>query len=201
MVLYIMRHGQTQWNKLGKLQGRTNIELTEEGRNLAKKTAEGMEKIHFDFIFSSPLSRAYHTALIVKGNRNTDIIVDERLNEVCFGDYEGRVVDERKGNLALFFDNPDEYVPEGNAESYEDILKRSKEFIDDVLFKLEKDHPNANVLISGHGGINKALLLHLQNKELKDFWKGAYQDNCAVNILEFNSGVVTMIEEAKYYYK
>jgi len=54
-------------------------------------------------------------------------------------------------------------------------------------------------LISGHGALNKALFLHLLHKQLKDFWSGVYQGNCAVNKFEIKNGNVSLIEEAKYY--
>ncbi len=54
-------------------------------------------------------------------------------------------------------------------------------------------------LISGHGALNKALFLHLLDKQLKDFWSGVYQGNCAVNKFEIKNGNVRLIEEAKYY--
>ncbi|MCR5468247.1 MAG: histidine phosphatase family protein, partial [Lachnospiraceae bacterium] len=62
MKLYIIRHGETEWNKEKRLQGRTDIPLSAEGERIAKLTAEGMRDIKLDYIFSSPLNRAYTTA-------------------------------------------------------------------------------------------------------------------------------------------
>ena len=64
-MLYILRHGKTDWNAAFKLQGRTDIELNEEGRKMAAKAAKEAECIDFDICFSSPLKRAYETARIV----------------------------------------------------------------------------------------------------------------------------------------
>lgn len=175
MILYIIRHGETEWNKMGKMQGKTDISLSEDGRKLAQKTADGLKNIKFDYIFSSPLERAYETACIIKGDRGIEIVKDERLIEIGFGLYEGTVVEERKGSIALFFDDPQNYVAEKGAESYESLLARTKAFIENVLF------------------------LHLLHKQLKDFWSGVYQGNCAVNKFEIKNGNVSLIEEAKYY--
>ena len=98
-----------------------------------------------------------------------------------FGLNEGTLVEERKGSIAYFFDDPENYVAEKNAESYESLLTRTKEFLEDVLFPIEEKEPDATILISGHGALNKALFLHLLHKQLKDFWSGVYQGNCAVN--------------------
>ena len=182
MILYIIRHGETEWNKMGKMQGKTDISLSEDGRKIEQKTADGLKNIKFDYIFSSPLERAYETACIIKGDRDIEIVKDERLIEVGFGLYEGTVVDERKGSFALFFDDPQNYVAEKGA-----------------LFPIEENKPDATVLISGHGALNKALFQHLLHKQLKDFWSGVYQGNCAVNKFEIKNGNVSLIEEAKYY--
>ena len=72
-------------------------------------------------------------------------------------------------------------------------------FIENVLFPIEEKEPDATILISGHGALNKALFLHLLHKQLKDFWSGVYQGNCAVNKFEIKNGNVSLIEEAKYY--
>ena len=199
MILYIIRHGETEWNKMGKMQGRTDISLSEDGRKLAQKTADGLKNVKFDYIFSSPLERAYETACIIRGSRDTEIVKDERLIEIGFGLYEGTVVEERKGSIALFFDDPQNYVAEKGAESYESLLARTKEFLEDVLFTIEEKEPDATILISGHGALNKALFLHLLDKQLKDFWSGVYQGNCAVNQFEIKKGNVRLIDEARYY--
>ena len=141
------------------------------------------------------MERAYETAYIIRGSRDTEIVKDERLIEIGFGLYEGTVVEERKGSIALFFDDPQNYV----AESYESLLARTKAFIENVLFPIEENKPDATVLISGHGALNKALFLHLLHKQLKDFWSGVYQGNCAVNKFEIKKGNVRLIDDAKYY--
>ena len=88
-MLYIMRHGKTEWNALHKIQGRTDIPLNEEGRLMAEKAWEEYKNLHIDVCYCSPLIRAVETAQIVLKNRDIPIIKDERLMEMSFGDYEG----------------------------------------------------------------------------------------------------------------
>jgi len=85
MLLYIVRHGETDWNKAGKVQGRTDIPLNERGRYLAEETAKGMKNIRIDFGYTSPLIRAKETAQIILGDRNVPLMEDERIEELCFG--------------------------------------------------------------------------------------------------------------------
>ena len=91
MKLYFIRHGETDLNIVKRLQGATDIPLNENGEAIAIETGQGMKDIHFDMIFTSPLKRAYRTAELVRGDREIPLYIDERLREICFGDYEGLI--------------------------------------------------------------------------------------------------------------
>lgn len=97
-MLYIMRHGKTEWNQQHKLQGRTDIPLNDEGRKMAEAAHTEYLDVHFDVCYTSPLIRAKETAEIVLRDRNVPIITDDRLVEMSFGCYEG---------LANIFQIPD----------------------------------------------------------------------------------------------
>ena len=88
-MLYIMRHGKTDWNAKHKLQGRTDIPLNEEGIQMAEQAKEKYKDVNFDICYCSPLVRAKQTAEIVLEGRNIPIVYDDRLMEMCFGVYEG----------------------------------------------------------------------------------------------------------------
>ena len=88
-MLYIMRHGKTDWNIQHKLQGRTDIPLNEEGRQMAKQAREDYLNIPIDICYCSPLIRARETAELVLQGRNIPILCDDRLIEMGFGIYEG----------------------------------------------------------------------------------------------------------------
>ena len=88
-MLYIMRHGKTDWNIQHKLQGRTDIPLNEEGRQMAKQAREDYLNIPIDICYCSPLIRARETAELVLQGRNIPILYDDRLIEMGFGIYEG----------------------------------------------------------------------------------------------------------------
>jgi probable phosphoglycerate mutase len=201
MEVYVMRHGTTDWNLERRMQGSHNIQLNDEGRALARVTSEALKDIRFDHIFSSPLDRAYETATIIRGERNLDIIKDDRLKEVCFGVYEGKAPSERPEECKLFFKDPPAYVPPEGAESYEELLKRTGDFIDTVLVPLSIKEPNARVLVSGHGAMNKALQLHFCHKELKDFWSGEWQKNCCISIYDVDGFQFKMLEDSKIFYE
>ena len=83
MIIYIIRHGETDWNVLRKFQGRTDIPLNENGRQVAEWTREGLKEIDFDIVYTSPLRRAKETAQIIVGDRQIPIIEEERIIEMA----------------------------------------------------------------------------------------------------------------------
>ena len=89
MKLYLLRHGRTAWNEAGKIQGRTDIPLGEEGRRSALEAGAALADIPFSAAFSSPLRRAKETAEIILGARKDILRTDERLIELNFGAAEG----------------------------------------------------------------------------------------------------------------
>ncbi|MCR5590625.1 MAG: histidine phosphatase family protein, partial [Lachnospiraceae bacterium] len=84
-MLYIMRHGPTDWNEKLKLQGRTDILLNDRGKKMAEEAARKYKDINIDICYCSPLSRALETARIFLQGRDVPIVTDERLKEMSFG--------------------------------------------------------------------------------------------------------------------
>ena len=81
-MLYIMRHGKTDWNLKYKLQGKTDIPLNDMGRQMAEEAHERYKDVHFDVCYCSPLRRARETAEIVLSGRDIPMIIDDRLAEM-----------------------------------------------------------------------------------------------------------------------
>ena len=92
-MIYFVRHGQTDWNKAGRIQGHTNTELNNEGRKQAQIVKEKLNGIKFDKVFASPLKRAKETAQIIS---EQEIVFDDRLKERCNGELEGKIKTEIK---------------------------------------------------------------------------------------------------------
>ena len=199
MELYIIRHGETDWNKEKRLQGRSDTELNEYGIELAEITAEALKDVKFDRIYSSPLKRAYKTAQIIKMDRNVEIQTDDRLIEICFGDIEGIPMSERPPEFANFFEAPEKYVPANGGESYESLVERAKDFIYNEIVPLSNSCER--VLIVAHGALNKALMLNLNHQEIKDIWNGIFQRNCCVNIYEIDGTDFTLIQNGIIFYE
>ena len=86
MELYIVRHGKTEWNAAGRVQGHADIQLNEEGRAAAKALGKELKDTPLYAIYSSPLQRAKETAVLIRGDHKCPLIVDDRLIEISFGD-------------------------------------------------------------------------------------------------------------------
>ena len=94
ITFYLVRHGETVWNKAGKFQGRTDIDLSPLGLKQADKAAEWLKNKKVDSIISSPLIRAAHTAELIAGEQGISIEYDSGLMELSFGQWEGLTFDQ-----------------------------------------------------------------------------------------------------------
>lgn len=203
MKLYFIRHGETDWNIVKRLQGATDIPLNENGEALAKLTAEGLKEIPFDVIFTSPLKRAYRTAEILKGDREIPLIKEERIREICFGDYEG-LVSKSEGysipdpDFKFFFTKTNCYKTPPNGESIESLLKRTGEFLEEL--KHREDLKEKTILISSHGAAVRALLSNIEKCDLAHFWGGGVHKNCGVSCAELVDGTYKILWENRIFY-
>ena len=204
MNIYITRHGQTDWNTVWKLQGRTDIELNESGIAQAEKTREGLLRagIEFDVVYSSPLKRALKTAELISGFDSEKIRKDNRLIEIAFGKAEGTTENERKSipelkNFDLFFTAPEKYVAAINAESFDSALSRTGDFWESEIRNLEGKAEN--VLVVTHGGTLQSLLLHIDGRNLCEYWKVRFP-NCSMNLVSLENGVFKLKWNSRIFY-
>ena len=195
MKVYIVRHGETDWNTEKRLQGRQDIPLNENGREVARKTAQGIRQISFHAAFSSPLSRAKETAQILLEGRETPICLDDRLLEISFGVMEG----ERKDPVIdCFFHSPEKYEPPKDAESIPHLLERTKAFLDDLASNTKLR--DKSLLVITHGAATRALLANVKKLSLKDFWDGSVPKNCGMTLLEWKDGQYHAVWEDRVFY-
>lgn len=182
-MLYIMRHGKTDWNALKKLQGRTDIPLNEEGREMAKRAGDEYKDVHFDVCYCSPLIRAKETAEILLEGRNVPIIYDDRLMEMSFGVYEGFENSFQVPDcpINVFFKEPINYVePVEGGESMDELFERTGEFLRQVV---EPELSNGkDVIIVGHGAMNSSIVCQIKNIPRDKFWSEGIE-NCKLKRL------------------
>lgn len=182
-MLYIMRHGKTDWNELHKLQGRTDIPLNDEGRRMAGKAAIECAEVPFDICYCSPLLRAKETAQILLAGREVPIVYDERLVEMSFGVYEGveNSFDIPDCPVNVLFQHPEKYEAVENGESLEELYERTGAFLKEVVRPALE--AGKNVLIVGHGAMNSSIVCQVRNIPVEKFWSAGIE-NCKLMRLE-----------------
>ena len=196
MEVYIIRHGKTDWNKECRFQGAKDIPLNEEGRAAAVKLGERLKGIHFDAVFSSPLSRAYETACIVAGGAQKNAL----LTEISFGEMEGVPFDEWMNTdqpRKYFFKEPAKYQPPKGGETFASGMERSEKFIHTVLEPLYKENPSARVMVVAHGAILAALMTVIENRGLENYWGQGLKGNCEETIYNYDGKVWSLASEEK----
>lgn len=203
MKLYLLRHGETSWNKEGRFQGQIDTQLNEAGRLLARLTRENMPPVQFDRVYCSPLSRAVETAHIFLQDRFPldQIQLDNRIIEISFGALEGTYIEEAKKDpehpMYKLLWHPEQYVATGTAESFEQVVARADDFLRNEILPLEGQCDN--VLVVAHGALNRSIVVAAGHKAIKGFW-GARYLNCCVTTLEIEHGNISLLKEAEIFY-
>ena len=189
--ILLIRHGQSEWNKLNLFTGFKNIELSEQGIDEANKAGQNFKNLNikFDIVFTSELKRAQETAKIILKNLDQwdhlngegKIITDIKLNERDYGDLTGlnkKETADKFGEEQVhkwrrgYSDQPP------NGESLEDVVKRVKIYFEESINPAIQSPDNNNILIAAHGNSLRALLIVMN-----------IYDSSNINSVELSTGV------------
>ena len=189
--ILLIRHGQSEWNKLNLFTGFKNIELSEQGIEEANKAGQNFKNldIKFNIVFTSELKRAQETAKIILQNLDQwnflnnegKIISNVNLNERDYGDLTGlnkKETAEKFGEEQVhkwrrgYSDQPP------NGESLEDVVRRVTKYFEEVMKPAIQSNENDNILIAAHGNSLRALLIVMN----------IYEPN-NINSVELSTGV------------
>lgn len=187
MKLLLVRHGETDWNKAHRVQGRTDIPLNITGRAQADQLAGQLSAIHIDAVYASPFSRAYETAKRIVGDRGLEIVKDEDLAEIQFGLWEGKTVGELMEEYPeLWRDwswlNRPEDCKKMGAESYMDIQRRAMNAVGRIVNECGE---NDNVLIASHTMPIKLIVAHYLKMPLEAISRLKIE-NCSLSLVSIN---------------
>lgn len=181
--LYLARHGETEWNRLSKVQGRTDIELSEKGLIQAKLLAKRLERENIDIIYSSNLKRALKTAEAIAEYKNFCINESEKYQEICFGPWEGMTINEIKEKYSedyrKYREDPVNFVLPG-AETFFDLSVRTYNAIREIV----NCNIGKNILIVSHGMAIKAAIIKILGIDIKNYTKFRI-DNASISVIEF----------------
>lgn len=180
-MVYLIRHGETEWNKEKIIQGSVNDEpLNGRGVGQAKKLAFYFNDKHMDLIISSPLKRAKQTAFFVGTNKKLKILYNKNFTEIDYGEWSGKKRSEIPrlfpNEWKNFVEHPEKFAFR-SGESISSLYKRVSEAFD----KLEKDK---NILIVTHMNPIRMIIAHILHLTIPNAYK-LHFDNCTINKIRY----------------
>lgn len=181
MKLLLVRHGETQWNVLGKIQGSSDVELNQKGLLQAKEIAEAFDLDSDYLIYSSARKRAYQTAQEISKRLNKEIKILEGLNEISLGMWEGMTWDEVAKIYSedfIFWKNNRDFAKPHGGESYNELLER-------VLYSLKEiiENSNQDAIVTTHSLVIMIVCCFFDGESFSNILK-YLPKNC--EIIEFN---------------
>lgn len=152
MNLLVTRHGVTEWNERGLINGRSGDVLSTGGKGAVIKLVEELKDHKIDGVYSSPLARATQTAEPIAKDKGCDILIDDRLAEVDFGDFTGKSFESTKKAFGLnateLLDTYKYDLTEFGGESWHQVKARVQDYISDM-----RNSGHRQVVVVTHGGI------------------------------------------------
>lgn len=180
--LYLIRHGETAWNKEKRFQGWTDIPLSAEGEAQAEKLGKRFETISVDEIYVSPLRRAIQTAQPIAKATGLPLQPNENFKEINFGDWEGMTAKEIAAVYGDAFDtfiaNPEEGTFPGEI-SFDHVTERIQRGLAEVL----EGKDGKNIVIVSHGGIVRLIIRYLMGFT-GPWYNKTWIDNTSISIVE-----------------
>jgi len=195
LKLYIVRHGETEWNVIKRFQGQLNTPLTEKGMEKLRKTGKKLENVLFDEVYTSELGRTVASAEIILNenrgykNKKRELKKLAELNEVYFGVWQGLTYEEvflkypEEGNN--YFYNVKNYKAENvEAEKLEDALERFLKGINKIL----DSHESGNILVVTHGTVFEMFMNYVANNSIFDIDERTLMGNGDYKIFSYKDG-------------
>ncbi len=181
-TLLLVRHGETDWNAEGRIQGHTDIGLSEKGAKQARSLETRLAGLNIDAAYSSDLKRTSETAKLALGER--DVILNETpmLREYNKGAFEGMTLAEIKAQFPeeypRYLEKDLDYAPEG-GETARDVSARMA----GIIGRIKSDHLNETVLVVSHGGVLRAAMVSLLGMPLEGNWSFVF-GNCGLTTVD-----------------
>jgi phosphoserine phosphatase len=180
----LMRHGETTWNREGRVMGCQPVDLNERGRTQVAATAELARSIMPDLIVTSPLARARQSAEIVAAVLgNVEIVEEPAISEVLYGRWEGLTYHEliEDPYYLTYRKSPIEH-PTPGGETVPEVQARGVA----AIMRTIEAHPGRRVLFVSHGDIVRTVLCHFLGLELKYFHR-IRVDNAALSAIQLSA--------------
>ncbi len=182
--IHLFRHGETEWNRVGKMQGHLNSPLSPEGVKQAVDARKKIEGLQFDYAYSSSSGRALETISLLLGDRELAAVPLDDLREINLGVWEGFAAEEVKRRYPLqynaFWSKPEEYDPVCGGESFDQVCSRATSVMDDLFQR----HPGKRLLVVSHAAFLKTYLCYITGLGHKAIWQEPRAVNLAYSVVK-----------------
>lgn len=182
-VIHLVRHGQTDWNLEKRIQGQTDSQLTELGKQQAKDVANELKDIPFTRAYASSSVRARDTANIILNHHDLSLKLEDKLREIHLGDWEGNlyadIAKTHPDPHQHFFNDPSQFYHPG-AETFSEVQTRALAIFNQIV----KDNSDEIILLVSHGIFIKSILAHFEGRTLENFWQPPAMSNCCHSIID-----------------
>ena len=200
MKLFLVRHTQTEANRLHIIQGQNNTEISDEGIEILKRASTFFQEIHIDTLYSSPLKRAVETAksIAIASDYSCDnIVLDGRLMEIDLSPWAMKKISDldhsdAASSYKTYKQQPSEFIPSA-GEGFGDVQKRMVEFISYVVSNSKQ---NDTIVIVSHSVAIRSLLLGIENKSVDYVWQYPIT-SASITEIDYSNGQYT-IEKCGY---
>jgi broad specificity phosphatase PhoE len=190
MLMFLVRHAESTWNRLKKIQGQRDPHLSSYGKREANLLGKRFKELSFDAAYSSPLRRAHETARVILGKK-AEIIVEEGLREVSLGDWEGKTLRQIRKTYGETFDRwavRPTRIQVPNGEDFKAFVQRVKR----TLRAVERRHDEGNILVVCHGGVISTYASIVLNLPPDDVWCLTVK-NASLTIVEVDAHIRKMV--------
>ncbi len=191
LKLYIVRHGETEYNVQKRMQGSIDSPLTERGRAHAVDLRDHLKEVHFDRIYSSPSERACRTAEIIRGKKTTPIEVEAEFREMNLVHWEGKSKEELTAlypeEYDRFWNEPQLHQLEGGHTFYE-----VQERVIAMLQKLIHENKSGNILIVTHSVVILTISVFFRQLPIEKLWEPPYIHDTSVTLLTAEKGAARL---------
>ena len=182
-LFYLVRHGETEWNAENRICGRTDVPLSPTGRRQAEKLAARLKPVPFEVLYSSPLERALASARLLSSAVGLEPILEERLVELDYGQWEGKTLQEiaryDPETLRAWENDPGAVAPPG-GESGAAAQRRVVSFLDPLAGR----HTRGPVLVVFHKTVCRLAICHVLGIPASQYRRRLVMDNAALSVIQ-----------------
>ena len=201
--LFLVRHGETIWNKEKRFQGQIDIPLNQQGIIQSKIISKRLAGLTFDVCYASNLSRAKETAALIAEPHHLPVQECAELREMNFGLWEGLTLAQIKENsgeeLSAWWADPMNVRPP-QGETLSEVVERTTQAVQSIVQQNQNHNQTGNILLVTHGGVIRCLVAKALEMSFKQYWR-IRQDNVALSIIEYyqdDKAVLTLLNDCSH---